>query len=209
MTAATDRRRRRSEATRGKVGAALLGRPVALFGEVVVVGLLVALFVLPIVTAPAALAAGAAHLRRHLRGEPDRITAFLLDLITAFRQGWVWCVGIGLAGFAVVFNLTAPATSEVPGGEVVRWASIVFAFAGLIVVLRAAAGWTPGERWSDLIRGSAVASVADPLGSLMIAVACGMCGLIVWMFAPLIVLVPGLLVLAALAVTWRVNSPRP
>ncbi|NNH21986.1 hypothetical protein HLB09_02555, partial [Pseudokineococcus marinus] len=52
-----------------------VGPSLALLGEVVVVGVVVALAVVPLVTALPALAAGALHLRAHVRGEADGLRA--------------------------------------------------------------------------------------------------------------------------------------
>lgn len=185
------------------MGAVVAGRGLALFAEVIVVALLVALCSLPVVTALPAFAAGARHIRRHAAGEEDGVMIFARDLLTAVRGGWPWGVVTGGAGAAIVVNATADFMGAVPGGGIVRVLSLVVAAAGVVTLLRASAAWEPGAAWSRLVPDAARAAVADLPGTLLLALAVGLTVLIVWMFAPLAVLAPGLLLLGAVAVHHR------
>lgn len=187
----------------GRVTRALSGSSLALFAETIVVSLAVALLALPGVTALPAMAAGAAHLRRHVEGETDSLLVLVRDVWRALRSGWMWGV-LTAAGFAAIaITLTSPMTSAMPGGEVFRWVSIAVGTVGAVVLLRATTAWERESRWSVLIRGAAETAVKDVRGSLLLVLAMGLSFLIVWMFAPLVVLVPGMLVLAAGAVEMR------
>ncbi|GMA34803.1 YesL family protein [Demequina litorisediminis] len=64
----------------------------ALWGEVLLAGIMIALAALPILTAPAALAAGVRHLTRYLRGEASPWREFWADV----RSGAVGSAGIAL-----------------------------------------------------------------------------------------------------------------
>ncbi|MCX3059076.1 hypothetical protein OFY01_04695, partial [Streptomyces sp. GXMU-J5] len=64
------------------------------FAECLLTGVWIAVGCLPLVTAPAAFAAGARHLRRHLTGRTGGWRAYLTDLRAAARRGWL----VGAAG---------------------------------------------------------------------------------------------------------------
>jgi hypothetical protein len=61
------------------------------------------------------------------------------------------------------------------------------------------------HRAGDLVRLALRCAREDPAGSLLLAVAIGLSGVLVWMLAPLTVVVGGLLCLAAVAVDSRNN----
>ncbi|KJL41643.1 MULTISPECIES: hypothetical protein [Microbacterium] len=186
-----------------RITRALSGQSLGLFAETIVVSLAVALLALPGVTALPAMAAGAAHLRRHVEGETDSLFALVRDFWRALRGGWAWGV-LSAAGFAAItITLTSPMTADMPGGEVFRWVSVAFGAVAAVVLLRATTAWQPDSRWSVLVRTAAESAARDVRGSLLLVLALGLSFLIVWMFAPLVVLVPGLLVLAARAVEMR------
>ena len=167
------------------------------------VSLAVAVLSIPAVTAVPAFAAGGAHLRRHVTGESDSLAQLGRDFLRALSRGWAWGAGVAAGFAAILITVTSPMTSAVPGGDLFRWISTVVGVATAVVMLRATAGWVATARWSQLVRGAADESVRDLAGSLLIVLALALCGLIVWMFAPLVVLVPGLLVLATRAVVAR------
>lgn len=183
---------------------ALRSRGLALFAEVVWVGLLVALSSLPVVTALPAAAAGAARLRRHIAGEDDALNGFVRDLGSALRRGWLAGAIAAAVGFALVVNTTAPMMAAVPGGEALRLVSIAAAVVLGTVALRVAAMWHPDAGWRLLLRTAAARTASDLRGTAMLVLAIVLAATIVWMFAPLVVLAPGLLLFAAVAV-----SPKP
>ncbi|KAF2417210.1 hypothetical protein B2K11_13240 [Microbacterium sp. B35-30] len=178
-------------------------RGLALFSETIVVSLAVAVLAIPAVTALPALAAGAAHFRRHVEGETDSLAELGRDFLRALRRGWLWGL-IAAAGFAAIsVTLTSPLISAMPGGAAFRWASGLLGAGAAVVLLRATARWMPSSSWSALIRDAAGESARDLTGSLLLLLALALTGVVVWMFAPLVVLVPGMLVLAARAVVAR------
>ena len=96
---------------------ALRSRGLALFAEVVWVGLLVALCSLPVVTALPAAAAGAARLRRHIAGEDDALNGFVRDLGSALRRGWLAGALAAAVGFALIVNTMQTAHSAAEAAE--------------------------------------------------------------------------------------------
>lgn len=185
------------------LGGVITGRGLGLFAEVIVVALVVAVCALPVVTALPAFAAGARHLRRHVEGEDDGMRSLLRDLRDAFRGGWLWGIGAGVAATAVVWNATGGYIDGVPGGPAIVTASLVMSAPALLALLRACAAWKPGDQWSALVRAAVTRLLADVPGTLLLALAVALTVLIVWMFAPLAVLAPGLLLLGAVAVESR------
>ncbi|WP_235560219.1 hypothetical protein [Microbacterium sp. Leaf288] len=186
-----------------RIARVLSSRGLGLFSETIVVSLAVAVLALPAVTALPAFAAGAAHFRRHVEGESDSLLELGRDFLRALRRGWLWGVLAAAAVWAIAATLTSPVILEMPGGAAYRWASGLIGLGIGVVLLRAIAKWRPTASWSVLIRSAAEESVRDVPGSFLLLLALGMSGLVVWMFAPLVVLVPGMLVLAARAVVAR------
>jgi hypothetical protein len=174
-----------------------------LFSEVLVVGLGVSLLSLPVVTALPAVAAGVAHLRRHVGGRSDTLADLWADFRVACRGVWVVSVASVLLLVVLAFNLRVSGSGGLPGGTGVRVFSAVTAVTLLVVLLRSAAGWVPDARWKDVLRDAGRRTGDDLAGSSLLVVALGLCAVIVWMLPPLAILVPGLLSLAVVAVERR------
>lgn len=174
-----------------------------LLGETLVVGAVVAVVSIPLVTALPAVAAGIRHLRRYVRGEGDAIGGLVRDVGTAVRE--LWLVGVGLVAALVVlgFNVWLAGTGALPGGQVVGVVTAVLAAAVLVVALRLAAGWSAAGTVGADLRDAGRRSVADPAGSLLLVAALVAAATFVWMLLPMLLLVGGLLALAAMAVEHR------
>ncbi|MDZ8200836.1 hypothetical protein RZO50_04895 [Microbacterium sp. SSW1-59] len=181
----------------------MTSRGLALFSETIVVSLAVGVLSLPGVTALPAVAAGAAHVHRHVRGESDTLLELGRDFLRALRGGWVWGLLAAVVYAGISITVSSPMTSAIPGGEVFRWGSLALGALIALVLLRAAARWRFGVTWAGLIRLAGEQTVRDPAGSSLLLLALGLAYVIVWMFAPLVVLVPGLLIFAACAVATR------
>lgn len=197
----------------------------ALLAECLLVGVYVLIGSLPVVTLPAALAAGCAHLRRHLAGGRTDVGRFARDWWAAVRDLWVLGLAAVVLGVILTVNVQVAASGLLPGGVVVRWVSLAVGAVGAVVVLRVAGRWSMSDddaaapdhsadtdRPSGAPRGRGAvylvplaARVAreDPTGSLLLLLALGLCGLLIWMLAPLAVVVGGLLSLAVIAVESR------
>lgn len=182
-----------------------------LLGESLLTGLLVLAGSLPVVTAPAALAAGAAHLRRHLGGYDTSVRSFWRDWLAAARGLWLLGVLALVAAIAVTVNTGLTASGAVPGSSAVRWVTWAAAACAAVVLVRTTTAWSDGagarSPWGLLSCGAA-RSRDDLAGSALLLAALVMCVVLVWMLTPLVVVTGGLLSLAAVAVeTRRVRRP--
>lgn len=179
------------------------GGAVAPFGQMLTVGLVVCACSLPVITAVPALAGGVRHLEDHLSARADSLYDLLRSIWEAIRSGW-W-VGLGTAVVVGLLgiNVSLGLQDLVPGGTVFAAISALLALIILVVVSRSAALWQPGTPWSAVLRRGRDLTVEDPIGSLQVVAAFAVCGVIVWMFAPLIVITPGMLAIALVAVERR------
>lgn len=179
------------------------GGGVAAFGEMLVVGLVVLAFSLPVITLVPALAAGVRHLENHLSGERDTVRDLLSLEWKAIRSGWAF----GLTSSAVVallmMNVALGLQGLVPGGTMFAILSGSLALGVLVVVCRVAALWKPGLRWGELWRSGRMLTGNDPVGSVFVVVGIGVAATVVWMLPPLIVIAPGLVVVALVAAERR------
>jgi hypothetical protein len=121
------------------------GEGFALLGETLLTGVLVLVGSIPVVTVPAALAAGAAHLRRHVGGYDTSVRGYVHDWLVAVRSLWV--LGVLLLGVVavVVVNTGLTASGALPGAPAVRWVTWLAAACAAVVLLRAATAWSDDE----------------------------------------------------------------
>lgn len=183
----------------------------ALFSETLLAGVLVLVLSIPLVTLPAAYAAGTAHLERHLSGRDDSVRG-LWGLFKAALPG-SWKLGIITAAAAVVIvlNLLLAWVGQLPGRGLVLPATLLLAAGAAILLLRTASAWsdssgtgsTGKDTWRRALQAGQAISLRDWTGSLLIAAALFGAVVFVWMLAALFVVVPGTLILAAAAVKLR------
>ncbi|WP_231626698.1 hypothetical protein [Streptomyces apocyni] len=172
------------------------------FAECLLTGVWVALAALPLLTLPAALAAGAAHLRRHLADEPATWREFTADLRDAARCGWL----VGLAALAALGLLWVDLTvvrAGLPGGPVVAAVGVLAVLGAAVATLRAAVRWRPGSAWRPLLADAGQRTLLDPAGSLLLVCGLGVVAASAWLALPLAGPALGIVVAAALAVEWR------
>lgn len=175
----------------------------ALFGEVLLTGLLITVGGLLVVTLPAALAAGIRHLRRYVNAEQSHTRDFWADWRKALPGGVV--VGLAATVIAVVLalDIVLANTGALPGGAligVIGWAGLVV---GAVALLAAAGAWTPETGWRPAVRGIPAVIAGDPLGAVYFAVAAVLTGVVTWMLAPLITAGLGCSALAVVAIPAR------
>jgi hypothetical protein len=185
----------------------------ALLGETLLTGLLVLVGSLPVVTLPAALAAGVAHLRRHLGGYDTSIRTFVRDWLAAVRGLWLLGVLLVVAVVVVVLNTGLATSGALPGAAAVRWVTWAAAVCAAVVLVRAAAAWSDDDAAPAtgatlrtvrvLLAHGAARTRDDVAGSALLVGALAMCVVLVWMLAPLVLVTGGLLSLAAVAVETR------
>ena len=178
----------------------------ALFGEVLLVGVVVAVLSLPVVTVVPVLAVAVRHLRRHLVGEPDSVGRMLRDLPAAMRDQWPLGLATPAALAVLAYNVWFAMSGARPGGPGSGVVSAVVAIAVGVVVLRVVGAWIPGQHLWRSVRAAARCARFDLGGSALLVAAVVMCGALVWMLAPLVLAVGGLLALAVLAVEHRLGQ---
>ncbi|WP_243883886.1 hypothetical protein [Cellulomonas fengjieae] len=198
-----DRGDERDDAPRPDEKRLLGGGRFGLFSEALMVGLGVSVLSLPVVTAVPALAAGVSHVRRHLDGRPDTLAALWDDFRAACRGVWPVAVGAPLLLLLLLVNVQLTGVEGMPGGTGFRVVTVFLVAVVLVVVLRAAAGWSPGASWWTVVQAAARRTGDDVTGTFLLLVALGLCAVMVWMLAPLAVVVPGLLCLAVVAIEHR------
>lgn len=193
----------------------------ALFSETLLAGLLVLVLSLPLVTIPAAYAAGIAHLERHLSGRDDSIRGLWGTFRAALPGSWKLGITTAAAAVVIVLNLLLSMVGQLPGSSVVLPATLVLAAAGAVLLLRTTAAWsdfsganldshldtanTPSAAWSSALNAGKALSLRDWTGSLLLVSALFGAVVFVWMLVALFVVVPGTLILAAAAVKLRSN----
>ena len=183
----------------------------ALFSETLLAGLLVLVLSIPLVTLPAAYAAGIAHLERHLSGRDDSLRALWGTFRTALPGSWKLGITTAAAAVVIVLNLLLAMVGQLPGPAVVLPATLVLAAAGAVLLLRSAAAWSdfagasPNAKnaWRSALGSAQSLSLRDWTGSLLLAAALFAAVVFVWMLAALFVVVPGTLILASAAVKMR------
>ncbi|TDL37216.1 Poxvirus protein I5 [Arthrobacter nitrophenolicus] len=183
----------------------------ALFSETLLAGLLVLVLSLPLVTIPAAYAAGIAHLERHLAGRDDSVRGLWGTFRAALPGSWKLGLLTAAAAVAIVLNLLLAWVGQLPGGEVVLPATLLLAGCGAILLLRTTAAWSDtsgaatdaGGAWRSALETGKALSLQDWTGSLLLAAALFGAAVFVWMLVALFVVVPGTLILAAAAVKLR------
>ncbi|MGA8790434.1 MAG: Poxvirus protein I5 [Paenarthrobacter sp.] len=192
----------------------------ALFAETILAGVIVLLLSVPLVTAPAAYAAGVAHLERHLSGRDDSLRSLWGNFRRALPGSWKFGITTAAAAVVIVLNLLLALVGQLPGRAVILPATLILAAAGAVLLLRTAANWSGGvnwdgdagqqpvevpgpQRWAAAYASAKNDSVRDWSGSLLLLAALFMAVVFVWMLQALFVIVPGTLVLAAAAIKIR------
>jgi hypothetical protein len=170
--------------------------------ETLLVGVLVCAASLPIVTALAAAGAGAAVLEEFAEsGTPVRARRFLRLVRAALSDPVVWLVPPALTVVGALDVLAV--AGGLPGRAVMGPALALAGGAALITCTAAAARWQEGDRWRDVLAQGAADRVGDPAGSVLMLGALAVVGLVVSAEPAFVVIAPGLVLLAAVAVHRR------
>jgi len=177
-------------------------RSLTLLAETLLIGVLVCATAVFVVTALAAAAAGSVLLRELAINERTPTVRRYFALVGAAVRDPVAIAAPVV--FAAVGGLDVVAVlGGLPGGQAYGLVLLVLLTGLLVTGLRAGAMWAPGEPWR-LVLGSAVErTVLDWRGSVMLAVAVLAVVLVVAQAWAFVVIAPGLLVLAAVAVCGR------
>lgn len=179
------------------------GEGFALLAECLLTGAWLVLAALPVVTLPAALAAAARHIAAYVDGDPTGWRGYWADFRAAWRGSWRTGLAVIGAGLLLALNLAVLAQEGVPGRPGFALATVIVAGLAATVLLRAAAAWTPGERWRALFAGALEETRTDAsgtgilLGGIAVLAACA------WALWLLVVPMSGCLIGAAVAVRRR------
>ncbi|NUQ91027.1 MAG: hypothetical protein HOQ43_21500 [Glycomyces artemisiae] len=182
------------------------GGALGLFGEMIVVGLVVTALSLPLATALAAVAAGTRHLDRHAADHGDGLGDLLSAAWRALRTGWAASALTALAVGLLGLNVALGVQGLVPGGTPLAVVSAAFALVIATVAARAASLWEPSADWRDLFHEAAALTAADPVGTAYVLIGLGVAAVVAWMFLPLIVIAPGMLAVALIAARRRARA---
>jgi hypothetical protein len=196
----------------------------ALFAETILAGVIVLLLSVPLVTAPAAYAAGVAHLERHLSGRDDSLRSLWGNFRRALPGSWKIGITTAAAAVVIVLNLLLALVGQLPGRVLILPATLILAAAAAVLLLRIAGNWSggvvwagdtgrksvdlpgPQQRWSLAYSQAKADLFGDGSGSLLLLGAVFVAVVFVWMLQALFVIVPGMLILAAAAVKIRAAS---
>lgn len=177
-------------------------RGVALFGEVLLVGVLVCLAAVPVVTVLAAAGAGSVLVRELVTEQrTPAVRRFAVLLLRSLRQPVVtvapvlWFAAAGLDLLALRAGL--------PGGHQLGPVLLAVLAGGVLAGLRGAARWQPDRGWRRALAEGAELLVRDWSGSLLLAGALVGLGVVADQVPSFLLILPGLLVMAAVAVERR------
>lgn len=174
-----------------------------LLGEVLLVGILVSVVSLPVLTLPAALAAGVRHLGRYVRAESSSLEAFWRDVWKALPGGIAVGAAALVAGLLLAFDLVLATSGALPGGWLVGAAGIAVGTLLAVGLLVAAGAWHPRTGWTFALRTAPRRIVRDPAGALYLLATIGFAVAVTWQLFPLIVPALGCVCLAMFAVPQR------
>jgi hypothetical protein len=181
----------------------------ALFGEVLLTGIIVVVLSIPVVTIPLAVAVGKRHLMRFLRAEGSQLSHVAGDV----REGFVGAVGIGCAWLAatgiLLMDLLLVASGALPGGIAVGAIAVVLLAALTVLTLWTAAAWTPALGWRAAVRVGFASLRTDAVGSVYLLVGAALAVLFTWMLPPLIIPALGCVCFAVAAISARHAVRRP
>lgn len=174
-----------------------------LFGEVLLIGLLMAIVSIPIVTLPIALAAGIRHMRRFVAAEHSPMSAFWADV----RRGALPGAVVGLIGTVVtlvlLLDIDLARSGLLPGGALIEMIGWVGLAAVAVVLLAAAGAWTPETGWRGAVAAVPGIVRADVVGVFYLVATAGFAVVITWMLPPLLIAGLGCAALAIVAIPVR------
>ena len=174
-----------------------------LWGEVLLTGIMITLAALPLVTAPAAAAAGARHLTKHLRGEASPWADFWSDVKAGALGGAALALVTAVIATVLVVDIQLAGTGLLPGATaiaVIGWLGLT----ALAVVVMAAIGqWDPDGGWQSAVLRGLAQLRGDLGGAAYLASTAGFVGVATWALPALLVPALGCAALAIVAIPAR------
>jgi hypothetical protein len=180
-----------------------IGGGFALFGEMLLTGVVVTLLALPVLTLPAALAAGIRHLRRYVDEEAAPYATLWRDARAAAAGAAAVALAALLGAAAAVFAIGLAGADPTPAGTVM--AAVGWLALGIIAtaVVLSAGAWTPDGGWRTAVHGLRDQLDADPAATLHVFVAVALAAVVTWQFLPLLAPALGVVAFAVVAVQRR------
>jgi hypothetical protein len=175
----------------------------ALFGEVLLTGLLVTVAGIAIITLPAALAAGIRHLRRYLNAEASHARLFWQDFVKALPGGLVVGLVAVVLGGLLALDIDLANSGFLPGGPVIAVLGWVGVVAAGVALLASAGAWTPERGWRAALWSVPASVRGDLRGTLFLAATAVFVGVATWTLIPLVVPALGCAALAVVAIPER------
>lgn len=177
-------------------------RGIALFGEVLLVGVLVGVAALPVVTTLAAAGAGAVLVDELVHdARTPTVRRFLALLAISLREPVVWAAPVLLLAVGGLDALALAA--GLPGGRLLGPVLLALLVFGLLCGIRGAARWRPEQRWRAALGAAPQVVLRDWTGSTLLLGALVVLGVVAMESPAFWLVVPGLLTLAAVAVDQR------
>lgn len=173
----------------------------ALFGEIMLVGLIATVLSLLVITLPLALALSARHLRRYLKGEASGPRLFWDDLKAGLGGGLLVGLAMLVLLAAAILSLAIAPTDLTGFGAVMTVAGWLAIAAVAVTVLMLAGDWEPRTGWSGAIRRIGDRFEADPLAVVYLLLVAALVVVCAWQLGPLVI--PALGVAVFLVVVLR------
>ncbi len=180
-------------------------RPLALLGEVLLIGVLVSIASLPIVTCLGAAAAGATSLREFVESDRTPTARRFVSLFGAALRDPVALLAPPIVLAVAAIDLLA-VLGGLPGARLFGPVLGLLLAATVVIGLRASARWRIDARWRALLSDSATVAARDWVGSIMLAAGVLITVIIVIEAPGFVVVLPGLLVMASVSVERRLSA---
>ncbi|MHA7140301.1 hypothetical protein ACX80T_02080 [Arthrobacter sp. Sr33] len=176
---------------------------VELFAQVIWAGVLTAFAGLPIITLPAAIAAGTRHLQRYLRAERSSVRDYGADFLRALPGGLVvGAVAVVVAGL-LGLNIFLSLAQVLFAWPVILAVGILGLALTVLILLQAGYHWAPERGWKAAVLEGVRMLSGDPVGGVLIVVVLAVSGVVTWLLPPLFVAGMGCLLFTVLTVNVR------
>lgn len=176
---------------------------VDLFAQVIWAGVLTGLAGLPLVTLPAAIAAGTRHLQRHLRAERSSVRKYGADFMRALPGGLVVGVAAVLVAALLGLNIFLALAQVLFAWPVILAVGIAGLALTVLILLQAGYHWTPERGWKPAVGEGTRMLRSDPLGAVLILVVISVSGVATWLLPPLVLAGVGCTLFTVLTVNVR------
>lgn len=179
----------------------------ALFGEIMLIGLIATVLSLPLITVPLALAVSARHLRRYLKGEGSGIRMLWADLKAGLGGGLLVGLAMLVLLAGAVFSLLIAPTDLTGFGTVMTVVAWIAIAATAVVILMLAGDWEPVTGWQGAVRRIGDRFEADPAAAVYLLLAAALVVVCFWQLGPLVIPALGVVIFAVVVLRERREPP--